>query len=561
MTAQPAPRRPKRLALHLARVLLFAGVLGLIHREQAALSAARALAPSVPVTLEEVRDLFPSAATLSGAQDERGRREVFDAAGERIGSFVRTSPLADEVIGFCGPTDTLIAFDGRDRVLGVKIHSSQDTRDHVAAVRGDRNFLSHLLGLTSEEAAANTQVDGVSGATLTSVAIQEGVRLRLGGTRTSLRFTDPLQASDAAELFPEADSLEPIPGSSSRWRVLDATGAELGTLLRTSPASDAVVGYQGPSDTIVGFGPDERFAGLTLLKTYDNEEYAVYLREDEYFRAQFKGLTLAELAGLDWLEAGIEGVSGSTLISNSITEGMVLAAQAERAASRAPALDWQPRDIGTALVVLFGLVIGMSSLRSDERLRPVFLCVLVGYLGFVNGDMLSQALLVGWAQHGIPWQTASGLVLLTGAALLIPITTKRNTYCSHICPHGALQQLVKRRLPWQAEVPKRLARALRPLPFALLVVCVLVPMTGSAFSLVDLEPFDAYVFTVAGWPTLAVAAVGLLASLFVPMAYCKHGCPTGALLEFLRWNNKSDEWSTRDWAALSLFALAASLSV
>ena len=35
--------------------------------------------------------------------------------------------------------------------------------------------------------------------------------------------------------------------------------------------------------------------------------------------------------------------------------------------------------------------------------------------------------------------------------------------------------------------------------------------------------------------------------------------PTGALLEFLRCNSKSDEWSPRAWAALSLFALAAAL--
>ena len=170
--------------------------------------------------------------------------------------------------------------------------------------------------------------------------------------------------------------------------------------------------------------------------------------------------------------------------------------------------------------------------------------------------MLAQALLVGWAQHGIPWQTASGLVLLTAAALIIPITTKRNLYCSHLCPHGALQQLVKKRLPWQAEVPKRLARALRLLPLALLAVCVVVPMTGAAFSLVDLEPFDAWVYSIAGWPTIAVAAVGLTASLFVPMAYCKYGCPTGAILEFLRFHAKSDRWSPRDSVAAALLLLA-----
>ncbi|MFT7676599.1 MAG: NosR/NirI family nitrous oxide reductase transcriptional regulator [Planctomycetota bacterium] len=559
MTENRSPRRRKQLALHLVRVLLFASVLCLIHREQETLNAARALAPTTQVNIEELLELFPRAASLSETPGARGRREVLDGDGDVLGFIVRTSPLADDVIGFCGPTDTLIAFNSRERILGTLILTSQDTRDHVAAVRGDRSFLSHLSGLSWEEASLNEEVDGVTGATLTSVAIQEGILLRLSGTRASLRFTTPIKVTDAQTLFAAASSLEAISKSSSRWRVLDATGAELGTLLRISPAADAVVGYQGPSDAIVGFDTAGGLTGLTLLETYDNEEYAVYLRDDEYYRAQFKGLTLAELAGLDPIAEGIDGVSGSTLISDSITEGMILAAQAERASSKKLTLEWLPRDWGTALVILLGAVIGMTSLRSNEKLRTVFLCVLVGYLGFVNGDMLSQALLVGWAQHGVPWRTASGLVLLTFAAFLIPLATKRNLYCSHLCPHGALQQLVKRRIPWQPKVPKRVVRLLRRLPLALLAVSVIVPMTGAAFSLVDIEPFDAWVYSIAGWPTLVIAAVGLAVSLFIPMAYCKYGCPTGALLEFLRFNAKSGEWSNRDWAALALLGVAACL--
>ena len=560
MTEAPAPRRAKQLGLHMLRVLLFASVLCLIHREQEALNAARALAPSTPVKLERLLELFPQAASLSEA-DSRGRREVFDSVGEALGSFVRTSPLADDVIGFCGPTDTLIAFDPEEQILGALILTSQDTRDHVAAVRGDRDFLSQLKGLSWEEAAQRDEVDGVTGATLTSVAIQEGILLRLGGARTSLRFTDPITVKDAQTLFASATSIEAIPRSASRWRALDASGGELGTLLRTSPAADALVGYQGPSDVLVGFDAAGGLTGLTLLETYENEEYAVYLRDDDYYRAQFKGLTLAELAGLDRRAAEIDGVSGSTMISDSITEGMIQAARVERAAPKELRIDWRPRDWGTALVVLLGAVIGMSSLRSNERLRGVFLCVLVGYLGFVNGDMLSQAQLVGWAQHGVPWRSAGGLVMLSLAALIIPITTKRNLYCSHLCPHGALQQLLKKRLPWQTEVPKSFVRTLRRLPLALLGLCVIIPMTDAAFSLVDIEPFDAWVYSIAGWPTLTVAAIGLAASLFIPMAYCKYGCPTGALLEFLRWNSKSDRWSPRDTAAAALAALALILSL
>ena len=73
MTEAPAPRRPRQLALHLVRVLLFASVIGLIHREYTARSAALALESISPITLEEVQDLFPDAHALSEEADARGR--------------------------------------------------------------------------------------------------------------------------------------------------------------------------------------------------------------------------------------------------------------------------------------------------------------------------------------------------------------------------------------------------------------------------------------------------------------------------------------------------------
>jgi polyferredoxin len=172
--------------------------------------------------------------------------------------------------------------------------------------------------------------------------------------------------------------------------------------------------------------------------------------------------------------------------------------------------------------------------------------------------MLSQAMLVGWAGSGVPYQSAAGLTLLTVAALAVPLLSKSNVYCSHICPHGAAQQLLKDRLPWRLHLSKRWQRVLGVLPGLLLVWVVIVPMAGLGklgFSLVDIEPFDAYVFRVAGWATLSIAVVGLVASLFVPMAYCRYGCPTGALLGYLRYNRRSDRLSARDAvAALCLTA-------
>ncbi len=64
----------------------------------------------------------------------------------------------------------------------------------------------------------------------------------------------------------------------------------------------------------------------------------------------------------------------------------------------------------------------------------------------------------------------------------------------------------------------------------------------------------------AGWATVSIALAGLVASLFVPMAYCHYGCPTGALLNFLRSHHRTDRFGRRDLVALALLALSAVLS-
>ena len=62
-----------------------------------------------------------------------------------------------------------------------------------------------------------------------------------------------------------------------------------------------------------------------------------------------------------------------------------------------PWLDLRLRDWGTAAVVFAGLLIAFTRLRGRRWLRLAFQVVLVAYLGFVNADMLSQALLVGFS--------------------------------------------------------------------------------------------------------------------------------------------------------------------
>jgi len=74
------------------------------------------------------------------------------------------------------------------------------------------------------------------------------------------------------------------------------------------------------------------------------------------------------------------------------------------------------------------------------------------------------------------------------------------------------------------------------------------------------EPFDAYAIRTAGRATIAIAVAGLVAACFVPMAYCHYGCPTGAVLNFIRSHGRADRFGRREIAALLLVAIAFLLS-
>lgn len=553
-----------RIVLHLARALIFVFILALIHTQHAEIRRQQQHSASSAVDLEKVRNLFADADSISKVVSANSSRQVIDATGQVLGTILQTSPECDHLIGFSGPTNVLIGLSLEDRIVGIEVLSSGDTPDHVAQILQDDTFLKSFQGLTPDTASRLSNLDGVSGATLTSLAIQESIVYRLSGSMASLRFPDPLNLGAAQLLFSTAAEIAQDIKYSSLWHVKDQQGEPIGSILRTSPTADNLIGYQGPTEAWIGLDCDGRVAGVAIGQSFDNQPYVDYVRQDEYFLTLFNGFTLPQLAQVDFAEAEVEGVSGATMTSQAVAEGLLIAAERhrsdlERELRKKPWLVWSMRDLGTAAVILAGLAVALTRLRGHKSLRLGFQLVLIGYLGFINGDMLSQAMLVGWAQSGVPWRNAGGLVLLTIAALLLPITTRRNVYCTHLCPHGATQELLRNRLPWRIHLSRRWVSLLKMLPGLLLAWCILVAMASLSFSLVDIEPFNAWVFRVAGWATITVALVGLVASMFVPMAYCRYGCPTGALLNFLRLNSHSGQWTRRDWIAVTLLALATGL--
>src|SRR5262245_16255359 len=104
--ARPGPR--------LYRLMLLAAVAGLVH--------VASLRPRPPdkVALSDARTFFPTAARLADGDQRLGGQTVVDEQGRALGLVLTTSPHTDDIVGYSGPNNLLIALDTKQRVIGVR---------------------------------------------------------------------------------------------------------------------------------------------------------------------------------------------------------------------------------------------------------------------------------------------------------------------------------------------------------------------------------------------------------------------------------------------------------
>jgi len=379
------------------------------------------------------------------------------------------------------------------------------------------------------------------------------VRLRIEGHA-------PITVEEVRAVFPKAAELRPDAGERAGMFVHDEAGQPLGYVLRTAPVSDSVIGYRGWTDTLVAFDPALHVVGVRIRSSQDTTDHVRDVRDDRYFMKTWNGKAWDEVARRSPEDLGIEGVSGASMTSMAMAEGIMRRLRAADAALSLapPTLRFSWVDLGLVVIIAAGTVLAFTGTHGRTKLRIGFQLLVIGYVGFFSGLPLAQSLFAGWAQSGVPWRTAPGLVLLMAAALAVPWASRKPLYCQQLCPHGAAQELLGRLSPkrWRLALPKDFAAGLRWLPGLLLGLVVIVTILVLPIDLAHLEPFDAYSLRAAGVATITIAIVGLIASLFVPMAYGHYGCPPGALLEFLRSRGPGDRFGPRDVAALLLVGLA-----
>ena len=391
----------------------------------------------------------------------------------------------------------------------------------------------------------------------------------------------PITVSETQSILPQAAKLRIDSGTIAGLFVDDANGHEIGYALRTSPQSNDIIGYAGPSDVLIVFGktttaanprpadsqestepaelaePTRKILGIKIRHSWDTRRHIQWVNDDAWFMQFWQGRDWHNVSTLNYYDEYMEGVSGATLssmgIARSIQHRFVWA---EEKSAAAPELRISKTDYGLWIAIGVGLLVTFrSGWKHNKNIWLGLKIAAFVYVGFLNGSLIAISLLTGYAAHGIAWQIAPGLASLVLISFLIPRTTRRQPYCSQICPHGAAQQVLSRYSPWKRSIPPKVADGLKWFPFLLIVVAVTFLVLRLPIEFAHMEPFNAYLIRQTDWIPVVIAVLGLAVSAVVPMAYCKYGCPTGALLEFVRSHGRADRFGRKEIAALALLAL------
>lgn len=190
---------------------------------------------------------------------------------------------------------------------------------------------------------------------------------------------------------------------------------------------------------------------------------------------------------------------------------------------------WEYIDVLVLAAALGFAVYLIYKKRSRKGLIGLSLFSL-GYFGFWRngcvcaiGSFQNVALSLFGSGYAVP----VGVVLFFALPLMTALFAGR-AFCSGVCPHGALQDLVHLKT---VKVPVWLEQSLGILPFIYLGAAVLFAATGSAFLVCQYDPFVP-IFRMNGRSLMVFAGAGLLLlGVFVGRPYCRFLCPYGALLK------------------------------
>lgn len=336
-----------------------------------------------------------------------------------------------------------------------------------------------------------------------------------------------IELSEIHDLFPDAQQLQLL--DTSYFAVKDAENETVGSVLLSSPYSDGVKGYAGPTPLLIALDKEGKIMQVRILANRETPGFLKSVTNAGFFES-WNGLTVDEA-----LQKDVDAVSGATYSSRGIQNSLkarlaVVSRQSVAEATDNSAL-WP--NLCILLVVVIALVCFFNP-QKTKTLRLITLLLSILILGFWRDAMMSLYLFYGWLTNGLSLATEWVLVLIALLAVMLPLFTGKAFYCTYLCPMGALQEMVGKACKKKVKMSNKLVTILLIIRKLYLLVILVLLALGIITNLVFFEPFS--VFSVRSLTVFSVvfAVIILAASLFINRAWCRFLCPTGLLFDLVR---------------------------
>ena len=340
-----------------------------------------------------------------------------------------------------------------------------------------------------------------------------------------------LDKEAAKKIFAAAESFKKT-GAECVFNVSDASGKMLGRVLYAKPDETSVAGFGGNLRVVVGIDKSGNIAGIELGENYESYGFIERVRDAGFFE-KWNGRSVADAAA-----AEVDTVSGATMSTRAI-KSMVALNLSKYSGSEFQANSAETEPIWLEIVVFLLLAYSLFAFffpQKTAKFRIFHLAALAALLGFIGGSALSFESFKNWLSSG---NIALVPAVILALAILVPLFTGRNFYCTFICPFGAIQEL-SGRIPFpKKNLPPKFMKGVSVFKVVLLVAIYVLMIFKVVTDLTVFEPFSAFKFNAASLPSLIIAALFLILSLFINRPWCRFFCPTGTLLNmFAKKNGK-----------------------
>ena len=342
-------------------------------------------------------------------------------------------------------------------------------------------------------------------------------------------------------VFPQAERFlsqrDPLPHQQALVKNWQTGGYELiGYCFDTAQIAPQVTGYGGLIHILVGMDLSGRLVGVKISEHAETPFFVEGFQEP-WFTQQFVGKGMG-----DPLEIGqdVDGLSGATLSSRAVARG-IRESLATMAATflgvpraRSVRLSRESRWWLEAMALLGLMAFCLAAFwRRKRRLRVVSLILGLGLVGFTLNSSLSVVHIVNVLSLRFPPFPAHAswyFLLLFGVTTSLLVA---RLYCGWLCPFGALQELLKKVMPYRLRLSSHLHRRASRLRVVLLWLVLCLVLISSNQGLLRYEPFST-AFGLRGTGLMWASLILILgASLVIDRFWCRYFCVVGAALHLL----------------------------